>query len=328
MSRWRTDKPVLCAGALMPDFVVPGSLGGKGTANPADQRSGRLQLAMGGTSGNTAHGLRRLGIPTALLAKVGDDYLGHLLVEDLHGAGVAVNWVAFDPDRPTMINIAVVADNGDRAMFTWPDIESTLWQITDDDIAATIPDEIGWLQVCGATLEHAPAADSLGALATRCADAGIPVSVDLNVRSECFGWNEDFAKNIQRVIHVASVVFGSLPDEYPLFTDDPRSLVTPNRIVIARDGAAGTTLHSAGGDLTLAAYDVTPVDTIGAGDAFDSGFIAAAVLGHDLAECLRWGNACGAYSIQYAGGGSVPDRQQLHRMLDGGPSVIQNGTPA
>lgn len=78
----------------------------------------------------------------------------------------------------------------------------------------------------GATLEHAPAADWLGALAARCADADIPISVDLNVRSECFGRDEDFAKNIQRVIHVASVVFGSLPDEYPLFADDPRSFVT------------------------------------------------------------------------------------------------------
>jgi sugar/nucleoside kinase (ribokinase family) len=327
MSRWQTDKPVLCAGALMPDFVVPG------TSGPAPgaigrRRDRRLELAMGGTSGNTAYALRRLGIDTKLLAKVGDDVLGHLLVEDLREIGVAVEWVAFDIDRPTMINIAVVGDDGDRSMFTWPDIESALWRITDRDVPPEIPDEIGWLHVCGATLEHQPAASALGALAERCAAAGIPVSVDLNVRSECFGWDDEFAANIRRVIDVASIVFGSLADEYPLFVDDPRSLVTAERTVIARNGRSGTAMYSVEGEFSLAAHDVTPVDTIGAGDAFDAGFLAAAVLGLDASDCMRWGNACGAYSTQNNGGRSGPDRQALEHMLDSGPRVVQTGAAA
>jgi sugar/nucleoside kinase (ribokinase family) len=300
----QTDKPVLCAGALLPDFIVAPRV-----------RTG-VRLMLGGTSGNTAFGLARLGVPTMILAKVGDDYHGRLLRDDMAASGVDTECVALDETAPTMINIAVAESSGERFMFTWPDDGSALWEIRPEDVPDDLVSRVGWVQFCGATLENDPAGQTLGELAERCAAADVTVSVDLNLRTECFGWNESYASNIQRVIDVSTVVFGATHDEYPYFTAAPRDLVTEDRMVIAREGRAGCTLYTSACEYTVGIYDLPVADTVGAGDAFNSGFIAAAALGLPPGDCLVWGNACGNYSVQFEGGHSCPDRATLLTFLE------------
>jgi len=72
---------------------------------------------------------------------------------------------------------------------------------------------------------------------------------------------------------------------------------------VIKDGAAGS--HTTGplGVARVGAFGVTCVDTVGAGDSFDAGYVAAAAYGvTDLAERLRWANACGALSTRSVGG--------------------------
>jgi sugar/nucleoside kinase (ribokinase family) len=59
---------------------------------------------------------------------------------------------------------------------------------------------------------------------------------------------------------------------------------------------AGTALISARGP------EVRPVDTVGAGDGFDAGFLAGWLASGDLAQALAWGCACGALSTRATGG--------------------------
>jgi 2-dehydro-3-deoxygluconokinase len=64
------------------------------------------------------------------------------------------------------------------------------------------------------------------------------------------------------------------------------------------------------------AVATTPVDTIGAGDAFVAGFIAIALEGATLSEALRAANACGASAVGVIGDqGGLPDRPELDRLL-------------
>jgi len=60
------------------------------------------------------------------------------------------------------------------------------------------------------------------------------------------------------------------------------------------------------------------VDTTGAGDSFDAGFLHAWLQGRPLAECLRWGSACGSLSTRGSGGtGRQADRAEVERLLAG-----------
>ena len=57
-----------------------------------------------------------------------------------------------------------------------------------------------------------------------------------------------------------------------------------------------------GRPLALPAFRVEPLDTTGAGDSFDAGFLHAWLEDRPLVECLRWGAACGALSTRGLGG--------------------------
>jgi ribokinase len=65
-----------------------------------------------------------------------------------------------------------------------------------------------------------------------------------------------------------------------------------------------------------AARSVQTVDTIGAGDAFASGYCAAILAGHTLTDAMRWGNACGAYLTSQRGVlAALPNADQLQQLL-------------
>lgn len=319
MKSFKTEKPVLCAGSLMPDFVIPFAESKRylsliASGSQAAGGNPMIRPMLGGTSGNTAYGLAKLGVKTMILAKVGNDYQGQLLKEDMEQSGVDASNVIIDKTSPTMMNV-VVSDETNRYMFIWPLQGSSLWHITPEDIPSDLPQKIGWVHFCGATMELNPAGDSLCDFAQRCRESGVTVSVDLNLRSECFGWSEEHFSHLKRAIDSAHVIFGSLRDEFPFFADQPRKLVTDDRIVIARDGKKGSTLYTSDDEYTLGIYDLPVSDTVGAGDNFDAGFIAAALEGLPLRQCMEWGNAVGNYSVQFPGGHAAPDRLILLQFL-------------
>ena len=69
-----------------------------------------------------------------------------------------------------------------------------------------------------------------------------------------------------------------------------------------------------------------PVSTVGSGDAFVAGYVAARYEGRSEEECLAYGVACGAESTQHFGAGTV-DRNQVERLL-GEVSVHDLEVPA
>ncbi|ASJ75486.1 carbohydrate kinase family protein [Granulosicoccus antarcticus] len=83
-------------------------------------------------------------------------------------------------------------------------------------------------------------------------------------------------------------------------------------LTVVKQGAAGATAHVKGRSVTGSAEPVPVVDTIGAGDAFNAGFITAWLQKRDLVACLSLGNACGALAVTRRGGASdLPDLQYL-----------------
>lgn len=64
-------------------------------------------------------------------------------------------------------------------------------------------------------------------------------------------------------------------------------------------GALGLSRHEA---LHVAAMDVSPVDTTGAGDSFDAGFLFGWLQGSTLSRCLEIASICGSQSTLGRGG--------------------------
>jgi sugar/nucleoside kinase (ribokinase family) len=104
-----------------------------------------------------------------------------------------------------------------------------------------------------------------------------------------------------------------------------RAMCDGKRVVVARLGADGalaavpTSASSAEpAEIVHApAFPTSVVDTLGAGDAFDAGFVAACLAGGDTHEALRWGNAVAALKIGRPGARGTPSRTELKEVLEG-----------
>jgi sugar/nucleoside kinase (ribokinase family) len=88
------------------------------------------------------------------------------------------------------------------------------------------------------------------------------------------------------------------------------------RNTIVKRGSSGVLIASEGRTFAAPAFTICPVDTTGAGDSFNAGFVFQYLQGASLEQCVTWGNACGALSTQALGGTTgFPNPAELERFL-------------
>ena len=278
------------------------------------------QLFGGGSAANTAAALARLDVPCRFAGAVGDDSFGRFAVESLTKVGVDTALVTVAPGEPTVTVVAVVQPDGDRLIYVWPPSGGAHGALQPSDAVDAVLGST-WLHVSGICLRLQPARDAVLAAMQRARADGIPVSFDLNLRLENWGWEAGFREVVAAAVEHADVVLGAASDEIgPLAgIDDPieaaRALAGADRLVIARLGAAGAVACSANEVVTVPGFEVAVVDTVGAGDAFDAGFIAARLRGEDVAGAVRWGNAVAGLTVSRPGARSSPARSEVEALL-------------
>lgn len=87
-------------------------------------------------------------------------------------------------------------------------------------------------------------------------------------------------------------------------------------LVLVKCGAQGAIARAGSQVWHAPAMPVTPVDTTGAGDCFNAGFLSAYLRGEPMETCLRYGNICGGLSVTQRGGTSAaPTLEQLKKYL-------------
>ncbi|MGB5188358.1 MAG: sugar kinase [Acidimicrobiia bacterium] len=278
------------------------------------------ELFGGGSAANTAAALARLGVACRFAGAAGDDGFGRFAVDSLSEAGVDTSPVTVAPGEPTVVVVAVVQPDGDRLIYVWPPSGGAHRALRQSDAVDAVTGST-WLHVSGICLRVQPARDALLAAMRRARTEGIPVSFDLNLRLENWGWEAGFREVVEAAVELADVVLGAASDEIGALAglDDPvmaaKSLAGDDRLVIARLGPAGAVACSANTVTTVAGFEVSVADTVGAGDAFDAGFIAARIDGENVAEAIRWGNAVAGLTVSKPGARSSPTRREVEGLL-------------
>jgi sugar/nucleoside kinase (ribokinase family) len=124
-----------------------------------------------------------------------------------------------------------------------------------------------------------------------------------------FGWNDRLARDpgLPVLIDSLSIVFlnrreASLYAGAARWPEVLRFWRARRPIVVIKRGADGSSAMGPDGDCAARAPAITPVDTTGAGDAFNAGFLARWLAGGAVVECLRAGNRVGAASTRKPGG--------------------------
>lgn len=279
------------------------------------------QLHGGGTAANVAVALARLGVQVSMIGAVGNDSYGRWVRDDLAHEGVNVQGLCSISDAFTPMVMALIEPNDERLVVVWPPEGGAHLQLQADAIRPAWIASASWLHTTGMCLRSSPAREAVLHAMKLARQAGLTVSLDLNLRLESWGLDHTTQSTFEQAIELADVVFGNGEEEIaPIAGADTietgvQHLCGGKRIIVARQGDKGALVATADEKFHIPAYPTKVVDTLGAGDAFNGGFIAACIANADIREATRWGNAVAAFKVGQMGARGLPSKEDLQRML-------------
>ncbi len=272
-----------------------------------------VALTLGSSSAICAAGLAKLGNVVAFTGKLGVDSWGDLCIDALGRLGVDHSRVMRDAGIKTGLTVSITSPR-DRAMITYLGAMATMHSA---EISAQGLDGFDHLHVSSVFLQRAlrPELPQLLAMAH---EHGLTTSLDPGFDPE-EKWGRD-------VIEMLPEVDVFLPNEVELTgltgMRDPeqalRALENGRTLIVGKLGRDGCAAFHEGKLLRVAAFRVQPVDTTGAGDSFNAGFLHAWRRKAPLERALRFAAACGAISTQGSGGTTTQaTEQQANEFLAG-----------
>lgn len=240
--------------------------------------SGELSVNPGGGPFNTARWLGALGQPVGFLGAIAADPLGRQLLAALADAGVALDLVVETP-LPTTLALAQL-DAAGVAEYSFYADATSIRGLTVEAVRAHMPERLAALQVGGVALALAPSATALERAVELARARGALVLVDPNIRAGLISDRDEYMRRFEHVLDHTDVVKLSVEDLAWLAPGAaPREAATwlldaGPAVVLVTAGAEGATVFMAGETVMIPAEQVEVADTIGAGDAFNAGFLA------------------------------------------------------
>lgn len=273
-----------------------------------------FQMTLGSASAIFVCQMTRLGYPVTFISKIGDDPFGQFCLKELRNAGVPTGRVRKDPRIRTGVTIALSASK-DRALITYP---GAIAQMEYAEIPLQILRGHSHLHMTSYFLQER-LRPSFAAILAEARQEGLTTSFDPN--SDPSGeWKDE----IRDVFAQTDVLFLNRAEALELtrcrtVRQALRALGQSASCVVIKLGAKGAIAIKEKEIVSAPGFKVKAVDTTGAGDSFDAGFIAGYLEGKTARECLEMGNVCGAFSTLRAGGtNGQPNRDAVEKRLKTG----------
>jgi len=265
-----------------------------------------LKMRIAGAESNTAIGLTKLGHTASFISCVGADSLGQFLLRMLRAEGVDTSAIRTLEDYPTGIMLKEPSPSGTSCFYYRSN--SAASNIGIEDIPETLFTEADIFHFTGITpiLSNSCKDTILHAieLAKR---SSCRISFDPNIRLKLWR-GEDHAPLMRHLIEQTNYLMIGLDEADTLYhTKDINSLVSlfftsPNLEVLAiKDGANGVTVSD--GKITefIPPYSCCCIDPVGAGDAFNAGFLSGLLRGAYIINAGKMGAISGARATETRG---------------------------
>ncbi len=270
-----------------------------------------LHNDVGGGAAITACGLARLGSRTAVLGAVGQDR-GEWVADRLKSFGVITSQLRFDPSEPTALSVAI-STPGDRTFLTYRGSNRLFPAMLDEATASG-----QFAQARHTHLTWAPDLNTAAQLFAAIRGQGCSISLDV-------GWHQDWLVD-PRALALLPLLDIFFPNEAEgrrmTGENEPEGILrklasSGARRVALKLGQDGAALLWDGEIMRVGSYPVKTIDTTGAGDCFDAGFLHYWLQGESPRACLRAGNFCGAASTEaYGGVAGFPDPKRIRREME------------
>jgi sugar/nucleoside kinase (ribokinase family) len=313
------DLDLLVLGDANPDLVLRG-----GDLEPAWGQAERLvdegTLTVGGSGAIMACAAAKLGLRAGFAGVVGDDPFGSFMRTELESRGVDTRGVLVDPHRPTGVTV-VLSRGEDRAQLT---ALGTVGDLRGSLVDPELLRSARHVHVSSYFLQKALRPD-LPALFEEAHASETTTSIDPN-------WDPDeqWDAGILGALTATDLFLPNSAEARAITGIDDidiaaESLAARGGVVAIKFGDGGGMVVRGEEAIRVPGINVDVVDTTGAGDTFDAGFIAGHLAGWPLDRCLALANVCGGLSTRAAGG--VAAQPTMEEALERLPEVEGRPSP-
>ncbi|MGA2046145.1 MAG: carbohydrate kinase family protein [Terracidiphilus sp.] len=270
-------------------------------------------MTLGSSSAIVAHNLAALGVSVGFVTRLGDDPLGSIALERLAAKGVDISSVKrISGGTSTGVTI-LLTHEGKRHILTYP---GTMFEMAAADLDLAYLASARHFHLSSLFLHKALQPDLPGIL-RQLKSKGLTLSLDTNDDPD-----DTWGAPLDELLGVVDIFLPN-EDEACRITGKSDSesaieaLAKRVSLVAIKCGKRGSLVEKAGRRWFVPALPVTPVDTIGAGDSFDAGFLAAYLRGEAPDACADFGNRTAALSTLRQGGTeSFRDPAFMHAFLN------------
>ena len=286
---------ILVAGEINPDLIL--------TDPNLEPKFGQAEILVqdavltpGSSSVIFACGAARLGLKVAFIGVCGDDVFGRFMLAAMEARGVDISNVIIDPDRKTGFTV-ILNRVIDRGMLTHL---GAIDALTAHDISDDLLAQARHLHIASYFLQTKLQADIPG-LFERARNLGLTTSLDTN-------WDpSEQWTGVHDLLPLTDVFLPNENEACALMKKDDvedaaRDLGAISNVVAVKMGASGGLAIRGDAAVRVPAIPVEIVDTVGAGDTFDAGFIYGFLHDWALQKSLKLAIACGSLSTQKSGG--------------------------
>jgi sugar/nucleoside kinase (ribokinase family) len=287
---------VCVVGEINPDLILYGL--------PKDLQPEResliqgFRLTLGSSSAIFAHNLSVLGTRVGIISKIGPDALGKMALGWLSSGGVDVTHVRQGTDTTSTGLTVILAHANERFILTYP---GTMFELCYEDLDLEYVFSARHLHVSSYFLQKA-LRPKMADLFCKAQEKGLTTSLDTNDDPEGV-WADD----IHQVLPHVDFFFPNEREEKSITRKGDLAaaigeLAERVGMVVVKLGPEGAIARKGTAEWRCSPPRVNPVDTVGAGDSFDAGFIHRYLQGANMQQCLEYASVAGAYSTTREGG--------------------------
>ncbi|MGH2316412.1 sugar kinase [Planococcus sp. SE5232] len=276
---------------------------------------------VGGAELNFAIGCARLGMDTKWASRLGGDEFGRVIYNFARGEGIDMSDVNLVENYPTSLNFKEIREDGTGKTFYYR-YQSPILTMEPEDITEEMFEGIDLIHLTGVFL----AIDSKNlAIAKKVLKiAGkkeIQVSFDPNIRLKLWTLEQAKAAYIEILPSINILLTGL--DEIELINEGASDQALEEfaerfgiEQLVIKDGGNGSRLYQEGHWYSKTAFQVKVVDTVGAGDGFDAGYIYSTLHGYSPEDALEFANGVGALVTTVSGDNEgLPYLQEVFSLI-------------
>jgi len=301
---------VVVIGEINPDLILTGDVAP--VFGQVEKLIDSANLTIGSSAVIFACGIARLGLKTTFIGKVGNDNFGQFMTDSMHKLGIDTSGVVVDHNVQTGLTIIFSAGN-DRAILTYAGAMHDLKfsDIDQDLIRRARHLHLGSYYMQDGLIPDVPQLFDIAR------EQGLTISLDTNY-DPLEKWNGNLPEVLKRTDIFLPNVTECIAIAHRNNLDQSLEYLSGfAKTVVVKMGRDGATARSGNEIVKAASIPVDVVDTVGAGDSFDAGFIYGHLKGWEMAKALKLAVVCGSLSTRQAGGTSAqPDLDEALTYLE------------